>query len=123
LKRGEYLSKCTKLIEQLGREHPATLPSAGNVKRQKRCIDGHWTQEIRDLDCYALNARLKVLRQEHPFMLSSISNFSNVLSSRGKYGEAEEMYRRALDTREKVLDVKVKKQCLVSLLSRLPTSI
>ena len=40
---------------------------------------------------------------EHPDTLTSVSNLGNVLSSQGKYEEAEAMHRRALEGREKVL--------------------
>ena len=45
----------------------------------------------------------KVLGPEHPSTLTSISNLGSVLSSQGKYEEAEAMHRRALEGDEKVL--------------------
>ena len=45
----------------------------------------------------------KVLGCEHPHTLTSVSNLGNVLSSQGKYEEAEAMHRRALEAKEKVL--------------------
>jgi Tfp pilus assembly protein PilF len=44
-----------------------------------------------------------MLEREHPDTLSSVNNLGRVLSSQGKYEEAEAMHRRALEAREKVL--------------------
>jgi len=44
-----------------------------------------------------------VLRPEHPYTLTSISNLGLVLLSQGKYKEAEVMHRQVLEIREKVL--------------------
>ena len=49
-----------------------------------------------------LELREKVLGKEHPDTLTSMNNLA-VLSSQGKYEEAEEMHRQALELREKVL--------------------
>ncbi|KAM5358060.1 hypothetical protein ACJZ2D_015635 [Fusarium nematophilum] len=61
----------------------------------------------------SVEARRKVLGPEHPDTLSSVSNLGSVLSSQGKYDEAEAiqgkydeaeaMYRRGLEGSEKVL--------------------
>ena len=50
-----------------------------------------------------LELREKVLGQEHPDTLTSMNNLAMVLSSQGKYEEAEEMHRQTLELREKVL--------------------
>jgi tetratricopeptide (TPR) repeat protein len=44
-----------------------------------------------------------VLGRKHPHTLISVSSLGNVLFSQGKYEQAEAMYRRALEAREKVL--------------------
>ena len=44
-----------------------------------------------------------VLGKEHSSTLTSMNNLTGVLSSQGKYKEAEEMHRQALATRETVL--------------------
>jgi hypothetical protein len=46
-----------------------------------------------------------VLKVEHPDILTSVSNLIGVLQDQGKYEAAEEMNRRALKGREKVLRV------------------
>lgn len=40
-------------------------------------------------------AREKVLGRDHPDMLTSVSHLGSVLSSQGKYKEAEAMLQRA----------------------------
>src|SRR5436305_13576951 len=51
----------------------------------------------------ALKGREKVLGNEHPATLSSLSNLATVRERQGKYEEAEVMNRRALKGKEKVL--------------------
>ena len=52
---------------------------------------------------WVLEAREKVLGREHPETLTSVSNLGDVLSSQGKYDEAEAIHRQALEAYEKVL--------------------
>jgi hypothetical protein len=53
----------------------------------------HW----RVLELY-----IQVLGAEHPSTLRSMNNLALVLDSQGKYAEAEQMRRRALQPREEV---------------------
>ena len=48
----------------------------------------------------------KMLGKEHPNTLTSINNLAGVLSSQGKYEEAEEMHRQALTLKKRVLEKK-----------------
>ena len=62
-----------------------------------------------------------VLGTEHPSTLGSMNNLASVLSSQGKYEEAEEMHGQALAFRERVLgkehrDTLTSVYCLVYLL-------
>jgi tetratricopeptide (TPR) repeat protein len=50
-----------------------------------------------------LEAREKVLGQEHPDTLTSVSQLGLALGQLGKWEEAEAMHQRALEVREKVL--------------------
>ena len=59
--------------------------------------------EAEQMDRRALDGREKVLGNEHPDTLISVSNLALVLQHQGKYDEAEQVNRRALDGREKVL--------------------
>jgi tetratricopeptide (TPR) repeat protein len=64
-----------------------------------------------------------VLSKEHPSTLMSINNLALVLSSQGKYKEAEAMYRQTLALREKVLskehpDTLKSVYCLAHLLAK-----
>ncbi|KAL8873245.1 MAG: hypothetical protein Q9198_007058 [Flavoplaca austrocitrina] len=59
--------------------------------------------EAEQMDRRALDGREKVLGNEHPSTLTSVSNLASVLQDQGKYEEAEQMNRRALDGSEKVL--------------------
>ena len=49
------------------------------------------------------NLSEKVLGKEHPFTFTSMHNLANVLDGRGKYEEAEQLYRQVLEGFEKVL--------------------
>ena len=51
----------------------------------------------------ALEARRRVLGDEHPDTLRSIDNLAGVLASQGKYEQAEVYYREALEDRRRVL--------------------
>jgi len=44
-----------------------------------------------------------MLGKEHPDTLASVNNLASVLQDLRKYEEAEQIYRRALEGREKVL--------------------
>jgi hypothetical protein len=46
-----------------------------------------------------------MLGAEHPSTLTSVSNLVSVLQDQGKYKEVENMHRRALKGRRKVLGV------------------
>ena len=45
----------------------------------------------------------KMFGRKHPNTLTSVSNLGSVLSSQGRYEEAEAMHRRALEGKEKAL--------------------
>ncbi|MCP4345555.1 MAG: tetratricopeptide repeat protein, partial [Desulfobacterales bacterium] len=47
--------------------------------------------------------REKVLGKEHPDTLGSINNLATLYESQGRYGEAEPLYKEALQLREKIL--------------------
>lgn len=47
--------------------------------------------------------RERVLGKEHPETLASLNNLVLVLSSQGRYEEAERIYRQVLAVRERVL--------------------
>jgi hypothetical protein len=49
-----------------------------------------------------MQARMKMFGQNHPDMLTSVSNLGMMLSNQAKYKEAEAMYRRALEGYNKV---------------------
>jgi tetratricopeptide (TPR) repeat protein len=51
----------------------------------------------------SLDVREKMLGQEHPDTLTSVSQLGSVLESQGKYDAAEVLHRRALEGYEKVL--------------------
>ena len=44
-----------------------------------------------------------MLGQEHPDTLTSVNNLALLYQAQGRYGEAEPLYRRALEARERVL--------------------
>ncbi|KAM6510860.1 hypothetical protein FSOLCH5_011305 [Fusarium solani] len=85
----------------LGREHPDTLTSVGNLGLVLQ-YQGKY-EEAEQMNRRALEASEKVLGREHPDTLKSLNNLGSVLGSQGKYEEAESMNRRALEAREKVL--------------------
>jgi tetratricopeptide (TPR) repeat protein len=51
----------------------------------------------------ALQARERVLGEEHPSTLSSVNNLAYLFQSTGRYAEAEPLYRRAAEGFRKVL--------------------
>ena len=59
--------------------------------------------EAEQMNRQALDSKEKVLGEEHPDTLTSVSDLALVLQHQGKYEEAEQMNRRALDSKEKVL--------------------
>jgi tetratricopeptide (TPR) repeat protein len=59
--------------------------------------------EAEEMHQRTLELSERVLGNEHPWTLMSMSNLAVVLDSQGKYEEAEEMHRQTLELREKVL--------------------
>lgn len=51
----------------------------------------------------SLSATTRVLGIEHPYTLVTLELLAHVLSTKGEHEEAEQMHRRALKGREKVL--------------------
>jgi hypothetical protein len=49
----------------------------------------------------ALGLRERVLGKDHTDTLTSLSNLTGILCNQGKYGEAEEMYRRTVELRRR----------------------
>ena len=85
----------------LGKEHPDTLTSVGNLASVLQ-YQGKY-EEAEQMNRRVLDGREKVLGKEHPDTLTSVGNLASVLQFQGKYEEAEQIDRRALDGREKVL--------------------
>jgi tetratricopeptide (TPR) repeat protein len=87
--------------EALGREHPETLTSIGQLGSVLLSQGKH--KEAEAMHRRALQGREKVLGREHPDTFISISKLGLVLEEQGKYKEAEAMHRRALAGHKKVL--------------------
>ena len=78
----------------LGKEHPNTLLSMGNLALVLS-NQGKY-QQAEEMNRRTLELRERVLGKEHPDALSSMNNLASVLSNQGKYKQAEEMHRSHL---------------------------
>ncbi|KAI1317055.1 kinesin light chain 3 [Xylariaceae sp. FL0255] len=96
--------------EELGREHPDTLTIMSNLAEVLHSRGKY--EEAEKMYEQTLGLMEEVLGREHPSTLigrehpstlASINNLANVLSSQGKYEEAEKMYRQILGMMEEVL--------------------
>ncbi len=77
----------------LGKEHPHTLTSAGNL------ASSLWDQgkyaEAERIHREVLGVKRRVLGEEHPSTLNAVGNLAQSLSYQGKHAEAEEMLQVA----------------------------
>ncbi|KFA68627.1 hypothetical protein S40285_09472, partial [Stachybotrys chlorohalonatus IBT 40285] len=130
--QGEEVRQVTATIHQLSKAFPwpkhenrevwtSYLPHAQSaLELQEKCIDeealisllhnvGQYANllgkyaEAEQMRWQTLKLSEKVLGQEHPDTLTSMSNLANTLRNQGKYAEAEQMHRQTLKLREKVL--------------------
>lgn len=85
----------------LGREHPSTLASVGNLGSVLLRLGRY--EEAEAMYRRGLEGQEKVLGQEHLNTLISVSSLGSVLEKLGKYEEAEAMHRRGLKGMEKLL--------------------
>ena len=85
----------------LGKEHPDTLVSIGNLA-STYWNQGRWT-EAEELEERVMETRKKVLGKEHPDTLVSIGNLASTYRNQGRWAEAEELEERVMETRKKVL--------------------
>jgi tetratricopeptide (TPR) repeat protein len=85
----------------LGKEHPTTLKSVGNLAVTLQ-FQGKY-EESEDVSRRAFEGCEKVLGKEHPNTLGCMDNLAVALQSHGKYEQAEDMSQRALRGYEKVL--------------------
>ena len=74
----------------LGKEHPDTLISMGNLAgtyyRQSR-----W-EDAERLEVQVLELRKRVLGEEHPNTLSSIANLAATYTDQGRWKDAEDLH-------------------------------
>ena len=63
---------------------------------------GKW-QKAEEMHTKVLEARRRVLGQDHQDTLSSMNNLANVLQKQGKWQKAEEMHTEVLEARRRVL--------------------
>jgi tetratricopeptide (TPR) repeat protein len=87
--------------KMLGKEHPHTLASMGNLA-QALSEQGKYT-EAEKINRETLALREKVLGKEHPHTLAGMHNLALSLHNQGKYVEAENINRETLALREKIL--------------------
>ncbi|KAG7402978.1 Kinesin light chain [Fusarium oxysporum f. sp. rapae] len=107
----ETWTECRRLdphLEVIMKEKPDQREDILRWARLLTNVGWHWQMrgrynEAELINRQALEAREKVLGQEHPDTLTSVNNFGLVLQYQGKYEEAEQMSRRALEGLEKVL--------------------
>jgi tetratricopeptide (TPR) repeat protein len=87
--------------EILGKEHPLTLTSMGNLAAV-RVRQGNFEQ-AEEMFRQTLELPERVLELEHPNRLACMSNLAGVLRNQGKVDQAEEIQRRTLELCERVL--------------------
>jgi tetratricopeptide (TPR) repeat protein len=95
----------------LGEEHPDTLDSMNNLATVME-MQGKFA-EAEQLHRQALDGRRRILGEEHPETLDSMNNLAIVLGRQGtlatvtemqgKFAEAEQLHRQALDIKRRVL--------------------
>ena len=87
----------------LGKEHPDTLTSIGNLAATFRS-QGRW-EEAEELELQVVEAKNRVLGEEHQDTLTSMSNLALTFWSQGRWEEAEELGIQVLESRKRVLGV------------------
>jgi serine/threonine protein kinase/lipopolysaccharide biosynthesis regulator YciM len=87
--------------EQLGKEHPDTLYSMGNVAVVYHRQDRYDEAEALCVETLELNRR--VLGEEHPQTLDAMNLLGHVYMKQGRHDEAEQLLVKALENRRRVL--------------------
>jgi tetratricopeptide (TPR) repeat protein len=64
--------------------------------------DGRW-EEAEELEVQVMETRKRVLGEEHPDTLLSISNLASTYRNQGRWKEAEELGVQVMETKKKVL--------------------
>jgi hypothetical protein len=85
----------------LGRDHPDTLASMGNLA-STYLSQRRW-KEAEELEMQVIETRKKVLGEKHPDTLINISNLASTYLSQGRWKEAEELEVQVIETRKRVL--------------------
>ncbi|WYZ37727.1 hypothetical protein EsH8_II_001233 [Colletotrichum jinshuiense] len=88
-------------IKVLGKEHPHTLSSIGNLASTYR-NQGRW-KDAEELDVQVVEISKKVLGEEHPDTLISIGNLASTYWNQGRWKDAEELEVQVVEIRKKVL--------------------
>ena len=96
----------------LGKEHPHTLDSMGNLALVLQYQGKYEAAE--EMNRKVLQRREKLFGKEHPGTLTTMSNRANLLQNLGKCEMAEGMNRQVIEGREKVLG-KEHRETLVSM--------
>ncbi|KFZ19943.1 hypothetical protein V501_00395 [Pseudogymnoascus sp. VKM F-4519 (FW-2642)] len=95
------IGECCLNTEVLGKTHPETLATMGNLAvvldRQGKYA------EAETINRQTLKLTEEVLGKTHPETLATMNNLAAVLDSQGKYAEAETMNRQTLKLTEEVL--------------------
>jgi hypothetical protein len=63
-----------------------------------------YSSEAKKLEIQVLNARKKILGEEHPATISAMGNLASTYSDLGKHTEAEKLHIQVLDARKKFLE-------------------
>ena len=90
-----------KTEKMLGKEHPSTLTSMGNLALILSSQGKY--KEAEEMHRQALALKERVLGKEYSNKLTSMNNLASVLSSQGKYEEAEWIYRQTRALKERVV--------------------
>jgi tetratricopeptide (TPR) repeat protein len=88
-------------IDLLGKEHPVTLRSMGNLASTYR-NQGRW-KEAEKLHVQVMETGKRMLGEEHPDTLTSMGNLALTYRNQGRWNEAEELQVQAMETEKRVL--------------------
>jgi tetratricopeptide (TPR) repeat protein len=107
----ENWPKCQKLLPHVESIFSYELANEGSLKEWAQvltnvawymCMKGSY-KAAKDMVVKAISTRERILGRENSNTLTSVNNLASVLKDQGKYSEAEQMNRRALEGNEKEL--------------------
>ncbi|MCX5969086.1 MAG: tetratricopeptide repeat protein [Cyanobacteria bacterium] len=94
--------RCLEAREKLlGREHPDTLATVGDLARLFQEKGDY--EQAEELYQRCLEAQERLLVSEHPNTLRTVGNLASLYQDKGDFDRAESLYQRCLEARERLL--------------------